>query len=382
MTARAVNNFTTLAIKTISNMKNRILVLGLEILCIAFFSCNSGDSYYNPDDVIVDKNDDNIVTISLLHVKDLPSISRGLTCIDNYLILTQENRDSVFQVIDMTNGASIASFGKVGHARNEFSSIPFRVYCSRNEKGDPMLCIQQKLCTKIVDIKKSVETNNCVVSKIIKENKFLLFDYTFHFAENKWFNYKTVSYEDARDKEYIKPMFYMNDDANNEWDVFPQIITPTYSSLVDCAYAMNVLVSPNGKFAVGIHNFIDIVTIFDIDNHKSIGIVNPNSYTLKDMENEFNEDNFDDKVMWYNTSGWASNNSFMVIKAGVLYQNVAEDEDEEGTCAIKWYDWNGEKQASFIANKKLNYIAYNEKTDVLYAISYANKLYSCKLKNK
>ena len=315
-------------------------------------------------------------------MKDLPSISRGLTCIDNYLILTQENRDSVFQVIDMNNGAFIASFGKVGHARNEFSSIPLRVYCTRNEKGEPMLCIQQNLCTKIVDIKKSIETNNCVISKIIKEEKKdLLFDYTFHFAENKWFNYKTVSYEDARDKEYIKPMFYMNDDTDNEWDIFPQIITPTYSSLVDCAYAMNVLVSPNGKFAVGIHNFIDIVTIFDIDNHKSFGIVNPNSYTLKDMENEFNEDNFDDKVMWYNTSGWASDNSFMVIKAGVLYQNVAEDEDEEGTCTIKWYDWNGEKQASFIANKKLNYIAYNEKTDVLYAISYANKLYSCKLKN-
>lgn len=363
-------------------MGKKNFVLGLGILCLVFFSCNNKDTYYNPDVVKVDKNDDYSVSISLLHVKDLPSISRGITCIDNYLILTQENRDSIFQVIDTTNGTSIASFGKVGRSRNEFSGIPLRVYCIRNEKGEPQLCIQQDLCTKIVDIKKSVETNNCVISKIIKENKFYLFDYTFHFAGNKWFNYKTVSYEDARDKEYTKPMFYMNDDTDNEWNIFPQIITPTYSNVVDCAYAMNVLVSPNGKYAVGIHNFIDIVTIFDINNLKSIGIVNPNSYTLKDMENEFNEDNIDDKLMWYNTSGWAANNSFMVIKAEVLYQIVAEDENEEGTCTINWYDWNGEKQASFIANKKLNYIAYNEKTGILYAISYANKLYSYKLMNK
>ena len=366
----------------INRMRKISYTIGICILCLSFFSCNSGDTYYNPDIVNVDKNSEHKDTIRLHYIRALSSMPEGLSCIDNYFILTQENKDSIFQVIDMTNGASVASFGKVGHARNEFSGIPLRVYCTRNEKGEPMLCIQQNLCTKIVDIKKSIETNNCVVSKIIKEKKDYLFDHTYHFAEEKWFNYKTVSYEDARDNVYIKPMFYMNNDTNNEWNIFPQIITSTYSNVVDCAYAMNVLVSPNGKHAVGTHNFIDIVTIFDIDNHKSIGIVNPNSYTLKDMENDFNEDNIKDKLMWYNASGWATNNSFMVIKHGVSYHSVANDENEEGTCTINWYDWNGEKKASFIANKKLDYIAYNEKTGILYAISYANKLYSYKLTNK
>ncbi len=360
---------------------NFVLVFGL--LCLSFFSCNRKDAYYNPDVVIVDNNEGNTETISLQYVKDLPSMIEELSCIDNYLILTQNNNDSIFLVMDMNNGAFIASFGKVGHARNEFSSIPLRVYCTRNEKGEPMLCIQQNLCTKIVNIKKSIETNNCVISKIIKEEKKdYLFDHTFYFARNKWFNYKTVSYEDARDNIYTKPMFYMNDAIDNEWNIFPQIITPTYSNVVDCAYAMNVLMSPNGKYAVGIQNYIDIVTIFDIDNHKSIGIINPHSYTLRDMESEFGENNLREKIIWYNASGCVTDHSFMVIKSGDFYRNVASNENEEGKSTINCYDWNGEKQASFIANKKLKYIAYNEKTGILYAITYANKLYSCKLKNK
>lgn len=363
-------------------MKKLNFVLGLGILSLSFFSCNRKDAYYNPDVIKVENNDGNTDSITLQYVKDIPLSSKGIFCIDNYLILTQENKDTVFQVMDINSGSIIANFGKVGHTRNEFSSTPQKVYCTRDEKGEPMLCIQDNLCTKVVDVKKSIETNNCVIAKIIKENKFFLFDYTFHFAGGKWFNYKTVSYEDARDKEYIKPMFYLNDDTDNEWNIFPQIITPTYSNLVDYAYAMKVLVSSNGKFAVGIHNFIDIVTIFDIANHKSIGIFNPNSYTLRDMESEFNKDNINEKLIWYNTSGCATDKSFMVIKDGDLYNDIAYDDSEKGVSIINLYDWNGGKQASYTANKKLEYIAYSEDTGILYAISYANKLYSYKLKNK
>ena len=358
------------------------LSIGICIFCLSFFSCNSGNSYYNPDVVKIDNNDSYTDSISLHYVEDLPSMPEGIACIDNYIILTQENRDSVFQVIDTTNGTIIASFGKIGHARNEFSDTPLKVYCTRNEKDEPMLCIQDLLCTKVVDLRKSIKTNNCVIAKIIKEKKDFLFDYTFHFTGNKWFNYKTVSYEDARDNVYIKPMFYMNNDTDNEWNIYPQIITPAYSNVVDCAYAMRMFVSPNGKYAMAIHNYIDIVTIFDLDNHKSIGIINPNSYTLRDMENEFDKNNLKERLIWYNTSGCTTDKSFMVIKNGDFYRNVAYNDGEDGSSVINWYDWDGEKQASFIANKKLEYIAYNEKTGILYAITYANKLYSYKLTKK
>ena len=358
-------------------MKKVTIIFG--ILCATFFSCSHGDSYYSPDEILVDERVECVDSIILENVKELSSVVVGLYSIDHYLILVQNNRDSVLQVIDMNNNSFVTSFGKVGRARNEFQNIPQRVYCIKDEKGKPMLCIQENTCTKLVDIEKSVETSECVMSKVIKEKKDYLFDYTYHFAGNKCFNYKTVSYEDARDEVYIEPKFYM-EDSDEKWEIFPQIITPAFSNIVDCAYAMMVYVSPNGKHAVGIQNLIDMVTIFDIEHNRSIGIVNPASYTLNDLESDFNENNIKEKLIWYNTSGCATDNCFMVIKDGDFYRNVAHEDSEDGTSVINCYDWNGEKRFSYVVNKKLNYIAYNDKTGVLYAISNSDILYSSTLK--
>ena len=87
-----------------------------------------------------------------------------------------------------------------------------------------------------------------------------------------------------------------------------------------------------------------------------------------------------EKLIWYNTSGCATDNCFMVIKDGDFYRNVAHEDSEDGTSVINCYDWNGEKRFSYVVNKKLNYIAYNDKTGVLYAISNSDILYSSKLK--
>ena len=358
-------------------MKKVTIIFG--ILCATLFSCSHGDSYYSPDEILVDERVECVDSVILKNVKELSSVVVGLYSIDHYLILVQNNRDSVLQVVDMNNGSFLASFGKIGRAKTEFQSVPQKVYCIRDKNGNPMLCIQENACTKIVDIKKSICANTCVISKIIKEKKDYLFDYTYHLGEQECFNYKTVSYEDARDEVYIEPKFYM-EDSDEKWEIFPQIITPAFSNIVDCAYAMMVYVSPNGKHAVGIQNLIDMVTIFDIEHNRSIGIVNPASYTLNDLESDFNENNIKEKLIWYNTSGCATDNCFMVIKDGDFYRNVAHEDSEDGTSVINCYDWNGEKRFSYVVNKKLNYIAYNDKTGVLYAISNSDILYSSTLK--
>ena len=246
-------------------MKKVTIIFG--ILCATLFSCSHGDSYYSPDEILVDERVECVDSVILKNVKELSSVVVGLYSIDHYLILVQNNRDSVLQVVDMNNGSFLASFGKIGRAKTEFQSVPQKVYCIRDKNGNPMLCIQENACTKIVDIKKSICANTCVISKIIKEKKDYLFDYTYHLGEQECFNYKTVSYEDARDEVYIEPKFYM-EDSDEKWEIFPQIITPAFSNIVDCAYAMMVYVSPNGKHAVGIQNLIDMVTIFDIEHNR------------------------------------------------------------------------------------------------------------------
>ena len=152
-------------------MKKVTIIIG--ILCSTVFSCNHGDKYYNPDKILVDERVEYTDSIILSNGKELSNAVVGLYSIDNYIILIQNNRDSVLRITDMNNDSFVASFGKIGRARNEFQNIPQRAYCIKDEKGKPMLCIQENTCTKLVDIKNSVETSNCVMSKVIKEKKII-----------------------------------------------------------------------------------------------------------------------------------------------------------------------------------------------------------------
>lgn len=72
--------------------------------------------------------------------------------------------------------------------------------------------------------------------------------------------------------------------------------------------------------------------------------------------------------------------SYCVLKDGDLYENVALNENEEGYSVVSRYDWSGNKLTSYVLDKKLIYIAYNKNTDILYAISAADRLYSFKLR--
>jgi len=160
----------------------------------------------------------------------MSSFTRGLLCVDNYLILVQQNRDSIFKIIDSRNDSVVSCFGKVGHSRGEFINIPQKVYCIRGKDGHPLICVQEIMRTKIIDLTKSIECNKCFVKEIIKEDKDFLFYYTYYSPNSSCFNYKTISYEDARDNVYIKPLFYNDGESPKEWDVFPNIITSEFSN--------------------------------------------------------------------------------------------------------------------------------------------------------
>jgi len=138
--------------------------------------------------------------------------------------------------------------------------------------------------------------------------------------------------------------------------------------------------APNGKYVVGIQNFVDAMTIFNLDENKTIGIINPDSYTLEDIESEFNENNISEKLRWYNTTGCVTDQCFIVLKDGRFYRDVVNEDSETGNSVVCKYDWNGKLLSSYVLNKRATYIAYCDMTDKLYVIGSSNKLYSCNLK--
>lgn len=359
-------------------MKKRLLytITYITLLC----ACKQTSEFYNPDSIISERYEIPTDTIYNDNITGLSARVRFLNCIDNYLIITQINKDSIFQVMDIKNGSIISNFGCKGHARNEFI-YPRTIYCRKDKNGLPLLFVLDGICTKIIDIEKSIETNKCILKDIIKEDVDIYFNHTFHVGDNAKFIYKQVSYEDARDAVYIPPLYYLvTGDTKFEWNIHPNIINPEWSNMVDAAYSNVVWIKPDGSKAISVPNFIDIVNIFDLSKKKVLGIVNPDSYTYNFIDHEGSESTIKEHLRYFNTSACVTDNCFIILKDGNLYKDILGETDEDRCSYIYIYDWNGKLQKSYVLDKNLLHIAYNEKNKQLYAISIAHKLYRYNLK--
>ena len=344
-------------------------------MCQVFCSCNLSTKYYNPDEVLYSGGKGNGEIVELKDYHAMETGIRNINCIDEYLIITQEDKDSIFLIIDSRNDSILTQFGSVGHARNEFESIPWSIYCIRDKMGNPLLCIGETACTKIVNLKKSVSQKKCVVDNVIKDGKDGFFYKTYHLNKTSRFIHKEISYIDPRDGVFIKPEFFMEGQNTYTWEIFPEIIKSSMPNIVDCAYASLMFISPDASKAICMHNYIDVVTIFDFEKNRSTGIVNPHSYTFEDAGTKLNEDNIKDSLRWYNTSACVTNNRFLVLKDGSLYKDVAHKTSPEGVTVINSYSWDGDLQNSYCLNRDIFDIAYCEQSQKLYAIDLGNKMY-------
>lgn len=361
-------------------MKNLLLYSTTCILLLC--ACKDNSEFYNPDAIVSERLEVFADTIYSEKVNDISSQIRFLSCIDDFLIVTQRDKDSIFQVVNTENDSVIAYFGCNGHARNEFTD-PRAVYCRKDKNGSPLLFVLDGIHTKVIDMEKSTKTKKCAVKEIIKENVDMYFYMTYHISNNAKFIYKSVSYKDARDAVYMPPLYYMmTNNTKFEWRLYPQIITPEWTNMVDAAYSNEIWIKPDGSKAISVANFIDIVNIFDFSKKKTLGIVNPNSYTYGFIEQNGSENTIKEHLRYFNTSACVTDNSFIILKDGNLYKDIIGEEDEERCSSIHIYDWNGRYIKSYLTDKNLLHIAYSEKEKCLYATSIAHKLYRYNLKLK
>lgn len=115
----------------------------------------------NPDTVAMLESAPKSDTLNYASVMDMFSKVVTLNSIDEYLIITQENKDTLFTVIDMRNDSVVAKFGSKGHARNEFLTNAVFTYCLRDKNSSPLVYVLDRKSTKVIDLKKSIAANKC-----------------------------------------------------------------------------------------------------------------------------------------------------------------------------------------------------------------------------
>lgn len=358
-------------------MKRIAVVLGA---CVSFCACSyHGLEYFNPDNVaeleFATKSD----TLHYDSAMEMYSKVDVLNCIDDYLIITNANKDTLFTVIDMRNDSVVAKFGSIGHARNEFLTNPVFNYCLRDKNSSPLVYVLDRKSTKVIDLEKSIAANKCVLSKVIKEDKDFFFYQPYYVSDTLCFVYKSVTYDDPRDNIYFPPEFYITGKENFKWNIYPEIIKPEYPNAVDIAYYNIVKPKPDGSKVLSVSLFMDIVMLFDLHTKVATGYVNPDSYTFSYINDNSDEASVKETIKLYHGATCVTDNHFVIEEGEKLYIDHYKEKGENGYTAINMYTWNGKLEKSYVIDKKVREIAYYEKTKTLYAIGSENRLLKYKL---
>lgn len=352
----------------------------IVFVCLSFCACGYQNlEYFNPDNVakleFAVKSD----TLHYDSVFELYSNVDVLNCIDDYLILTNSNKDTLFTVIDMMTDSVVAKFGSIGHARNEFLTNPFIIYCIRNMGHSPLVYVLDQKSTKVIDLRKSISENKCVLSDVIKEDKDVFFFQPYHVSNTQSFVYKTVSYIDPRDGIYFPPEFYVTGKESFKWNIYPNIIKPEYSNAVDIVYYNIIKPKPDGSKVLSVSLFMDIVMLFDLNTKLATGYVNPDSYTFNYVNENSDEASVRNTIRLYHGATCVTDSHFAIVEDGKLYIDHYREKSETGYSTINIYTWDGKLERSCVVDKNVREIAYHEKTKTLYAISFDNRLFKYKL---
>lgn len=356
----------------IKAMRKYILMV---VAVLLFNSCREDAEFFNPDSVVEMGKATHSDTLDYVSMREFFSRVSSINCIDDYLVIAQNNKDTIFQILDMRTDSIVARFGSKGHARNEFGSTPNIVYCKRDKNGSPLLVTLEHQQTKIIDLKKSIDAGKCIVANVIKEKKWEYFHRVYHLDNDRNFVYQTVTYEDPRDGVRFPPKYYMAGKEEYEWNIYPEIVSPEFPNAINAAYSNTVKPKPDGTKVLSVSNFIDVYVLFDLVSKTAKGFVSPNSYTFSYINDYGTEKNIRKNLRSYNKATCVTDNHFLVLKRGEIYDEIVHDRNENGYSTVNIYDWDGNLGRSFVLGKRMVGIAYHEKSNVLYALGKGSKLY-------
>lgn len=365
-------------------MKYYICCILIVFVLLGLGSCNDS-KFYSVDLTCEVSSPDN--KDSLFHEWTMKNYSeiRNILCTDKYLIVIQNNNDTIFKILDVTNDSIIACFGQVGRAKNEFSQIPFFYYTTSDKVGNNLLCVQEHNITKVIDIEKSIQNNKCILRRTMFENYHPITHASFYITPQNKVVDKKVSAPDYRDSYREKPIYiyYKGKKEEKKWEVYPQMVNADEPGLLSLLYVDKFYVRNDGSKALSMMKHIDYMTIFDFNTYKTIGIVDANSYNFDFFNDEVTSKNHMEKLKIYNMAASVTDDCIFLLKDGRLYKEMLEASDDIFPSHLNIYNWDGKLLSCFIMDKSLWDIAYVKNTNVLYGVSLnLDAIYKYKLKNE
>lgn len=358
----------------------------LSLAILFFCSCGSNNDkyseYFSPDELIT-TNTTEIVE----YEGRIDTLCSSPDCYSyleyrDYIVGFCSNSDKLIYVIDIDEDSIVASFGFKGKASNEFLSNPESPCIIYNDSVD-LLCVIDKENNKLkyIDLKKSIESNSCVVAKPAIQIPIQMaqgnYDY-FQFNKGSFgkMGYMTV---DARDGIIEPPTYYIGKTSVSPFKI-EKILTEAERNkmaTMSVEFLSALKISPNQKKAVDMYTILDLFNIIDIESGKMKGVINENGPDFDVFENSDKLN--DSEIYFHNFVHYASNNYIFILSVDnrLSIEKLNSNADSILTSLkpiLNVYDYFGKHLHSIKLKSLYGSLIYIENRKELYAQS-EDKLY-------
>jgi len=349
------------------------------MLFLSIYSCSRHEGY-NPDAKhTISRVQTTVDTLSGYPLGELvPDIHR-IEIRGDYLIVLSGNREALFSIFRTSDYSLVSSFGAIGHAANEFTSIPIDFNFGEDDKGNTVIYAQESPShIKIIDFEKSIEKGTCIICGESKPTANTTSrSKTYQLSDDMFFARNDVGYDDPRDGILYPPTYKITsyDKLVKEWKPYGGKVTTKVPNIVMGKYDSRIRISPDRTKAVEAMLCTDIIHVFDFKAKTMDSYIDNSGYDFEWFDNEVNENNFLRKSRIYNVGVSVTDNYILIIRDGRLAIEFEEDMNEESPTHISISDWGCSDVKDIVVHENLRELAYDENNDILYGLSVNGKIY-------
>ena len=361
-------------------MKN--ITLFLLIVFLSFSSCKENEGVYSPDRIISYLEEEVNDTIAGRLFKGIPIANvEGIEIVDSFLIVIQDNTNSIFSIYNLDTDSVIAQIGSIGHSKSELGFIPMSYYFMR-ERNKVLMCIQDIYTpvTHIYDLCESVRQNKLVHHKTIKHKISQASDnIIYYIGGEKNILCQGPYSEDIRDG-YSKPPYiamFKGADETDRISYFTGIVGKDISTS-GLVFGNTSAISILNHKIVQVPYIFDQLNIIDYERKSTTGIVERNCYNYKAIEDIISQysdfDEFIKHVTYYNINISTSDNYIALLQDGVCPISECETHAPHPT-KIKFFSWEGAYKKTYLVKERLRHIAFDDRTGILIGVDMDNNIY-------
>ena len=301
---------------------------------------------------IINTLDGEIVNI----VEDKPNVITDIFVVDSVLLLKGKKQDSPYMiyVYSLQDNSYLGNYVAKGRGPNELLSPQFNGFVKKN---DQLYLFDLNLCASyLFDYRKSVETNNTVLSKLVKLPARTLYAYPMdkgHIA--------IVPEED----DYVCEILDENGKQIKEFSLYPHVSGMQYFSELSSSFVVN---QKQKKLAIAMCR-VPQVNILNLDSgDKVTTAVSPEYMEWNKLINEDMTKSRD-----YYSSSTQSSKYFMALYRGGL--TTKEQMDGTKNLHLHVFDWDGNFIYDISLSERLRAIALDESSKTLYGVDTFDNIY-------